>query len=437
MPAITAIKRNVKNPTRCSVYVDGVFHCSCNIDVATAMSLRIGLVITDKVLIELNRLDRRIILKQKIWRFASYKPRTVAQIKEKLSQLECTEEEHDEVLSWLVEFKQVDDSQYAKNFIEASKEHKPLSPSEIRRRLTAKGVSKSIITEVIESTVTSEDVIGGALRVAEKKLATMMTEERTKQRERIHRFMTARGYSWSVVKEILTRLGLMIVLILMCSMSTSLFAHAAQSPQMDSVRLSIRIVDAANNSIVAKAAIQKVLLEDHTRSTITAEDTFVVSDGVYQATLHEQERVEITINADGYARHRQVLNIRSLDSSVDLRLTARMYQLGSTIASITFERGTSVLDSAWYGVLDRLGEELANQTFPVELVGWADARSMQSDTSLTEKRLAVIRRCLKEKGVPDERIRTRVETLPKTPPLRLYLGEDPKCQVVSIIPLVE
>lgn len=437
MPAITAIKRNVNNPNRCSVYVDGVFQCSCNIDIATTLSLRIGLEVTDDVLSELNRLDRRIALKQKIWRFATYKPRTVAQITEKLNQLECTEEERGDVLSWLVEFKQVDDSQYAKNFVEASKEHKPLSPSEIRRRLSAKGVSKSIITDVIESTVTGKDVLDGALRVAEKKLATMMAEEKTKQRERIHRFLTTRGYSWNVVKETLTKLGLMTVLFSMCSINASLFVQAAQSTSTDSVRLSIRIVDAANNNIVSKATIRENLLEDNLRGTITAEVTHVVSDGMYQATLHENERVEISIHADGYANHKQVLTIRSLDSSVDLRLTARMYQLGSPIGAVTFERGAETLDSAWYGVLDRLGEELANQTFRVELVGWTEARSLQYDTSLTEKRLEVIRQYLKQKGVSVERIRARIETLPNRPPLVLFLGEDPQCQVVSVIPLGE
>ena len=113
MGVITSIRRNVKNHSRCSIFVDGEFLAACPIDVAASLGLKKGLELTDEILRQLKAEDRQMKLKQKAYRFATYKPRTVRQVRQAMQKHEATQEEEDLIVAWLEEFRLLDDESYA------------------------------------------------------------------------------------------------------------------------------------------------------------------------------------------------------------------------------------------------------------------------------------------------------------------------------------
>lgn len=203
MGVITSVRRNVKNAGRCSVFVDDVFLAACPIDVALSLGLRKGLEMSAELERRLRAEDRRMVLKQKAYRYATYKPRTERDVRRFLDKAEATEEESAAVLSWLGEFRLIDDEGYARRFIEASKSRKPLSPVMMRRTLLGKGLSESVVESAMASETAPQDAHEAARSVARKKLRMLTSEDDRVTEDKLVRFLQYRGYSWEVIKGVI------------------------------------------------------------------------------------------------------------------------------------------------------------------------------------------------------------------------------------------
>jgi OmpA-OmpF porin, OOP family len=220
MSIITAIRRNVKKTGRCSVYVDDAFFAACPIDVALAMGLHKGMEMTEERAEVLRREDRRIVMRQKLYRYATYKPRTIKQVKEKLQALDASVEEVDDVVAWLMDFDLVNDRLYAERFIEASRSRKPLSPVAIRQRLLAKGIDRMIVEDVMDAHLSDDDVRDAARRVAERRWATLRGDV-AERRKRLTAFLQYRGYDWSTIKSVLSDLTTAVMIVVLSAVMTS------------------------------------------------------------------------------------------------------------------------------------------------------------------------------------------------------------------------
>jgi regulatory protein len=197
---ITTVRRNVKNAERCTVFVDGEFFAACPIDVAVALGLRKGLPMTEELADRLRREDRRVTFRQKAWSYALYKPRTVRQVREHLQGLECSEAEIESIITWLASFNAVNDVAYADAFLAAARERKPLSRRAAQQKLLAKGVEREVIEAAIEKNYQPEVSREAALRVAQRKLATLRDTDPRVLRDKLVRFLQYRGYSWDEIK---------------------------------------------------------------------------------------------------------------------------------------------------------------------------------------------------------------------------------------------
>ena len=211
MRTISGIRRNVKNHGRCSIFVDGEFFAACPIDVAVALGLKKGIEITADLERRLRSEDRRMVFRQKSYRFATYKPRTEQQVRKHLEGLEATPEEIDEVMLWLRDFRIIDDRLYIQRFVEASQERKPLSPAAVRRTLLQRGIDKHLVDDTLEGSFTEDQTIELALRVAEKKQRMMKPGTPKENEDRIVRFLQYRGYSWTVIREVISRLSVLVI----------------------------------------------------------------------------------------------------------------------------------------------------------------------------------------------------------------------------------
>lgn len=238
MGVITSVRRNVKNAGRCSVFVDDVFFAACPIDVALALGLRKGLEMSAELERRLRAEDRRMVLRQKAYRFATYKPRTERDLRRFLDKAEATEEESADVLSWLSEFRLVDDAEYARRFIEASKLRKPLSPSMMRRTLLGKGLSELVVEEAMADQTSAGDALLAARSVARKKLRMITSEDVRLSEDKLVRFLQYRGYTWEVIKNVIAewKSGALVALFLL--VTSNLPAASQIDTSCDKVRLS-------------------------------------------------------------------------------------------------------------------------------------------------------------------------------------------------------
>ncbi|MDZ4746655.1 MAG: RecX family transcriptional regulator [bacterium] len=202
MPVITSIRRNVKNAARCSIFVDDAFLAACPIDIALAMGLRKGLELSVEMERQLRLEDRRMVFKQKAYRFATYKPRTERQILDHLEKIGCVPEEIEPLMTWLREFRVVDDQGYAERFVAASKERKPLSRSAAKAALLRKGIAKEMIESILNTEYSDEVSLEVARRVADKKLRVIRATSDEERKQKLVRFMQYRGFNWDVIRSV-------------------------------------------------------------------------------------------------------------------------------------------------------------------------------------------------------------------------------------------
>jgi regulatory protein len=170
------------------------------------LGLHKGMAMTDVLEQRLRSEDRRIKLRQQIYHFATYKPRTELQVRRKLELLEAVPDEVAELMSWIRSFGIVDDAAYARRFVEAADERKPMSTSAMRRTLRMKGVADIHIDAALATRVPDQS-IAAARRVAEKKLRMLGNASETERREKLIRFLQYRGYSWDVIREVVDALS--------------------------------------------------------------------------------------------------------------------------------------------------------------------------------------------------------------------------------------
>ena len=195
----------MKRGGRCSIFVDGAFFAACDIDVALQLGLRNGMEMTDALADSLRAEDRRLTLRQKVYHFATYKPRTVSQVRRKLEDLEAVPDEVEALLAWVSSFGIVDDAAYAVRYVQAADERKPMSPAALRRALRVKGIADVHIDAALAGR-TADDAVSAARRVAEKKLR-MLSATDTERRQKLVRFLQYRGYAWDVIRTIIDELA--------------------------------------------------------------------------------------------------------------------------------------------------------------------------------------------------------------------------------------
>ena len=231
MGVVTSVRRNVKNAGRCSVFVDDEFFAACPIDVALALSLRKGLEMSAELERRLRAEDRRIVLRQKAYRFATYKPRTERDIRRFLDRAEATDEEQSDVLRWLAEFRLIDDAEYARRFIDASRQRKPLSPAMMRRTLLGKGLSESIVEAAMSTETDPDDAHMAARTVARKKLRMLTSVDARSTEDKLVRFLQYRGYTWDVIKGVIAewKSGALAVAVLLLTCGSVLVAQVDTS----------------------------------------------------------------------------------------------------------------------------------------------------------------------------------------------------------------
>ncbi len=188
--------------------MDDVFFAACSIDIATSLELRKGLHLTPDLAAKLRGEDRRMSLRQKAYGYVTYKPRTEKQVRDHYHALEYSSEEIETVITWLYEFRLLDDVLFAERFVQASKDQRPMSRRAMAQKLAIKGVPANVIDKVLAEDVDDDADCAAALAVAQKKLRMMKIDLSDQDRnEKLIRFLQYRGYTWPVIKHVLTTLS--------------------------------------------------------------------------------------------------------------------------------------------------------------------------------------------------------------------------------------
>lgn len=196
MPKISALKQQVRNKQRVSVFLDGEF--AFGLPDIVAVGLRVDQELTDDQIADLQGRATIEACKQSAIRFISYRPRSSAEVERNLKEKGYEPPVIEHVLAWLPTVHLLDDHEFARYWIEQRETFKPRSRRALAMELRQKGIAREIIDELLDDV----DEVESAMRAAKKRVGRWEHLPEQEFRMKLYRYLQGRGFGYGISREV-------------------------------------------------------------------------------------------------------------------------------------------------------------------------------------------------------------------------------------------
>ncbi|HUE75528.1 MAG TPA: RecX family transcriptional regulator [Chloroflexota bacterium] len=200
---VTAITAQRMRRDRVNVYVDDQFAFALAADVAASALLRIGDLLDAGTLDSLFERERFQTAFNQACHLLSFRPRSEREVRQHLAKASPDPDLVDRVVARLKELKFVDDTAFARFWVENRAAFRPRGARALAHELRLKGVQSDVSQDILEEAPDEED---GAYRAAAKKARALATLDEGAFRQRLSAFLLRRGFDYGVVSATVTRL---------------------------------------------------------------------------------------------------------------------------------------------------------------------------------------------------------------------------------------
>lgn len=200
MSEITAITPQVKDKTRCNIYVDGRFYCGLSLETTIKNRLKAGQTIEPERLAEMQLESERAKALDKALVFISAAQKTEKQVREYLAGKGYLPAVADYVIEKMREYSFLDDQGYAENY--AAFAVKKKGSRLIRMELKQKGISDEAASAAL-SGLEGEDETA-------KKLLEKYMRGKTADKETLYkafRYLLGKGFDYELARGALKAYG--------------------------------------------------------------------------------------------------------------------------------------------------------------------------------------------------------------------------------------
>ena len=203
MNEITAITPQVKDKTRCNIYVDGRFCCGLTLEMVVKNRLKVGQEVTQEGLEGMQLESEKATALNKALNFLSATQKTEREIRAHLTKKGYLPAVIAYVLEKLREYDFVNDNEYAKAYTESAAKRK--GGRLIRMELRGKGIADEAIEKAV-SNLDGEKELATAAGILEKYMRGKTADKPTLQKA--YRHLIGKGFDYDTVKEALLRYGM-------------------------------------------------------------------------------------------------------------------------------------------------------------------------------------------------------------------------------------
>ncbi len=202
MNEITAITPQIKDKTRCNVYVDGRFCCGLTLEATVKNRLKVGQIITEERLSEIQFESEKNTAFDKALTHISATMKTEKQIRDFLTKKGYLSAVIDYVIEKMRSYNFLNDGVYAEAYVESAAKRK--GGRLIKMELRSKGISETEIEAALD-TLDEEQEIATARGILEKYMRNKTSDVATLQKA--YRYLMGKGFSYEVVKAALKNYG--------------------------------------------------------------------------------------------------------------------------------------------------------------------------------------------------------------------------------------
>lgn len=201
---ITKIEQQLKNTERYNLYIDGEFLLGVYDETLLKFQLRKGDEITEEKLAEIRDYDEFNYGKGIAYKFLSYKPRSIKEVKNKLTYKKISKSSVEKIIDHLKKYDFVNDEVYAKMYLNEKISKKGMGKSMVQFKMIDKGIDKEMISKVIEENYPEEKQIESGKKLLEKYLKKKSKiEDKLELKKKCYQYLFSRGYSYPVISQIL------------------------------------------------------------------------------------------------------------------------------------------------------------------------------------------------------------------------------------------
>jgi len=200
MRKITAIEAQKRQPDRVNIHLDGEF--AFGLARIVAAWLRVGQELSEEKIEQLQAEEARERAFQQAMLFLSYRARSESEIRQNLRKHEYPEPVIEQTIARLRESGLANDQQFARAWVENRSAFRPRS----RRLMAMELRQKGLDAEAVASAVERVDDEALAYEAAQKRAAMLKDLEWNEFRKKLSDFLARRGFSYSVVAPVVTRI---------------------------------------------------------------------------------------------------------------------------------------------------------------------------------------------------------------------------------------
>jgi len=200
MKKITALVVQKRNPNRVNIHLDGEY--AFGVARIVAAWLRVGSELDEKKIEQLQIEDARERALQQALLFLSYRARSESEIRQNLIKNEIPESVIDLTLERLRQDGLANDDEFAQTWVENRSTFRPRSRRMLAMELRQKGLGDEAMQSALEN-VNDEPL---AYEAAKKRAPRFINLEWGEFRKKLSEFLARRGFSYSVVAPVVTRI---------------------------------------------------------------------------------------------------------------------------------------------------------------------------------------------------------------------------------------
>lgn len=192
---ITAIKAQVKNPERVSIYVDEKYAFSLNHAQLLEQKLRSGLELTDAQLAELKHVSEQGKAYERALNYVMIRPRSLREIQQYARRKKWAPEDTQVIIDKLTARHYLNDASFAKAWVESRKLTKNYSTRKLRLELKQKGITDDIIAEVLSECQYDEQSALKALIAKKRRLSRYANDP-----QKLMQYLARNGFGYDDIK---------------------------------------------------------------------------------------------------------------------------------------------------------------------------------------------------------------------------------------------
>lgn len=193
---ITGLTPQKKDKERINVYLNGEFAFGLSLMAATNLS--IGQVLKPDEVEALKAADEVERAKASAYRYLSYRPRSITELKRQLVNKGYKETTVDQVIDRLSELELIDDMAFARYWVEQRETFKPRGRRALRYELYQKGIDRQIVDMVVAEV----DETVSAKKAARKKAKLWRELPEEQFYEKLGNYLKRRGFSYEIARSV-------------------------------------------------------------------------------------------------------------------------------------------------------------------------------------------------------------------------------------------